>query len=38
MFKVGNLEIKNKVVFAPMAGISNISFRTIIKEMDAGLI
>lgn len=38
MFKVGNLEIKNKVVFAPMAGISNISFRTIIKEMDTGLI
>ena len=38
MFKVGNLEIKNNVVFAPMAGISNISFRTIIKEMDAGLI
>ncbi len=38
MFKIGNVEIKNKIVFAPMAGVSNISFRTIIKEMGAGLI
>lgn len=38
MFEVGNVKIKNKVVFAPMAGVSNISFRTIIKEMGAGLI
>lgn len=38
MFKVGNIKIKNKVIFAPMAGVSNISFRTIIKEMGAGLI
>ena len=38
MFKIGNVEINNRVVFAPMAGVSNISFRTIIKEMGAGLI
>ena len=38
MFKIGNVEIKNRIVFAPMAGVSNISFRTIIKEMGAGLI
>ncbi len=38
MWKIGNIEIKNRVVFAPMAGISNESFRTIIKEMGAGLI
>lgn len=38
MFEVGNIKIKNKVIFAPMAGVSNISFRTIIKEMGAGLI
>jgi len=38
MFKIGDVEIKNRVVFAPMAGVSNISFRTIIKEMGAGLI
>ena len=33
MFKIGNVEIKNKVVLAPMAGISNTSFRKIIKRM-----
>lgn len=38
MWKIGNVEIKNRVVFAPMAGISNESFRQIIKEMGAGLI
>ena len=38
MFKIGNVEINNRIVFAPMAGVSNISFRTIIKEMGAGLI
>ncbi len=37
-WKIGNIEIKNQIVFAPMAGVSNISYRTIIKEMDAGLI
>lgn len=38
MWKIGNVEIKNKVVLAPMAGISNSAFRTIAKEMGAGLI
>lgn len=38
MFKIGNVDIKNRIVFAPMAGVSNISFRSIIKEMGAGLI
>lgn len=38
MFKIGNVEIKNQVVLAPMAGISNSAYRTIIKEMGAGLI
>ena len=38
MFKIGNIEIKNKVVLAPMAGVSNSAYRTIIKEMGAGLI
>lgn len=37
-FKIGNVEIKNQVVLAPMAGYSNTSFRKIIKEMGAGLI
>jgi len=38
MFKIGNVEIKNRVILAPMAGVSNTSFRKIIKEMGAGLI
>ncbi|MBQ3142820.1 MAG: tRNA dihydrouridine synthase DusB [Bacilli bacterium] len=38
MWKIGNVKINNRIVFAPMAGVSNISFRTIIKEMGAGLI
>ena len=37
-FFIGNVEIKNPVVLAPMAGISNTSYRKIIKEMGAGLI
>ena len=37
-FKIGNVEIKNPVVLAPMAGISNTSYRKIIKDMGAGLI
>jgi len=38
MWKIGNVEIKNRIVLAPMAGISNSAFRTIIKEMGCGLI
>ena len=35
---IGNVKIKNQVVLAPMAGICNSAFRTICKEMGAGLI
>ena len=38
MFYIDNIKIKNKVVIAPMAGVSNIAFRTIMKEFGAGLI
>ena len=38
MWKIGNVEIKNQVVMAPMAGISNSAYRTIIKQMGAGLV
>lgn len=38
MWKIENVEIKNQVVLAPMAGICNNAFRKIIKEMGAGLI
>ena len=32
MWKIGNVEIKNKVVLAPMAGVCNSAFRRIIKD------
>ena len=38
MWKIGNIIINNRIVFAPMAGISNPSYRSIIKEMGCGLI
>jgi len=37
-FKIGNIEIKNQVVIAPMAGVTNSAYRTILKSMGAGLI
>ncbi len=37
-WKIGNVNIKNQVVLAPMAGISNSAFRKIAKEMGCGLI
>ena len=38
MWKIGNIEIKNRIVCAPMAGITNESYRYILKKMGAGLI
>lgn len=38
MFKIKNIELKNNVVLAPMAGICNHAFRTIVKDMGCGLI
>ena len=38
MFKIGNVEIKNNIVLAPMAGICNSAFRRIAKEFGCGLI
>ncbi len=37
-WNIKNVEIKNQVVLAPMAGICNSSFRRIIKEQGCGLI
>jgi tRNA-dihydrouridine synthase B len=37
-FYIGNVYIKNPIIFAPMAGISNTTYRKIIKSMGAGLI
>ncbi len=38
MFQIGPIVIKNSVVVAPMAGVTNSAFRTIMKEFGAGLI
>lgn len=38
MFKIGNIQIDNPIVVAPMAGVSNSAFRTIVKQFGAGLV
>ena len=38
MFKIGNVEIKNRIVLAPMAGITNEAYRIICKKYNAGLV
>lgn len=38
MFKIGNIEIENNIVLAPMAGICNSAYRKIIKEMGCSLV
>ena len=38
MWQIGDVKIANRVVLAPMAGICDNAYRTIIKEMGAGLI
>ena len=37
-FYIGNVFVKNPVIFAPMAGVSDTSYRKIIKDMNPGLI
>jgi len=37
-WNIGNVEIKNQIVLAPMAGICNNAYRRIVKEMGCGLI
>lgn len=36
--KIGNLEFKNNVFLAPMAGVTDIAFRGLCKEMGCGLV
>lgn len=36
--KIGNIELRNNVFLAPMAGVTDLSFRLICKEMGVGLL
>jgi len=38
MLKIGDIELKNQVVLAPMAGVCNSAFRLTVKEFGAGLV
>lgn len=38
MFKIGDVVNENDVIMAPLAGITNVAFRTIIKEFNVGLV
>lgn len=38
VWKIGDIEIDNQIVVAPMAGVTNSAFRTITKEFGAGLV
>jgi len=36
--KIGNVELKSKIIMAPMAGITDLTFRKICREFGAGLV
>lgn len=37
MFKIGNIEVKNKVILAPMAGITSFGYRKFMSQFGPGL-
>ena len=37
-WKIGNVEMENPFVLAPMAGVTDLAFRKLCKEQGAGLI
>ena len=37
-FKIGNVELENNLILAPMAGVTNLPFRVICKEFGPGLV
>jgi len=38
MLKIGTLKLKNRLIMAPMSGITNLPFRLIVKRLGAGLV
>ncbi|MCK5096706.1 MAG: tRNA-dihydrouridine synthase, partial [Desulfobacteraceae bacterium] len=36
--KIGNLELNGKTILAPLAGITNLPFRTMVKECGCALV
>jgi len=37
MMKIGSIELKNKVIAAPMAGVSDRPYRALSREMGAAM-
>jgi tRNA-dihydrouridine synthase len=37
-FKIGHIDVHNKIVLAPMAGVSNSPFRILSRQYGAGLV
>ena len=35
--RIGNLEVNNTVALGPMAGVTDLAFRTVCAEMGAGI-
>ena len=38
MLKIGTLKLENCLIMAPMAGITNLPFRLLVKSLGAGLV
>ncbi|MFC1890994.1 tRNA dihydrouridine synthase DusB [Thermodesulfobacteriota bacterium] len=38
MLEIGTLELENNLMMAPMAGVTNLAFRLMVKSMGAGLV
>ena len=36
--KIGNVELENNLILAPMAGVTNLPFRTVCKDLGAGMV
>ena len=36
--KIGNVELENNLILAPMAGVTNLPFRIICKDYGAGMV